>query len=104
MDDTYPDDDVSVVSVPSSSTEPQQPPLPVMTLFNLEAFEWRVHTEQTELACRELVFLLGELDRTYGQWSDHVRGFAPGQLSDMLNRHLCTRIAGAVTALFSRPG
>lgn len=104
MDDTYPDDAVSVVSVPSSSTEPQQPPLPVMTLFNLEAFEWRVHTEQTELACRELVFLLGELDRTYGQWSDHVRAFAPGQLSDMLNRHLCTRIAGAVTALFSRPG
>ncbi|EDY1998325.1 cobalt ABC transporter permease [Salmonella enterica subsp. diarizonae] len=75
-----------------------------VSLFNLETFEWRVHTGETELACRELAFLLGELDRAYGQWSDRVRAFAPGQLSDRLNRHLCTRIAGAVTALFSRPG
>ncbi|EFS2651473.1 cobalt ABC transporter permease [Salmonella enterica] len=75
-----------------------------ITLFNLEQFEWRVHTEETELACRELVFLLNELDREYGQWSDRVRAYAPGQLSDTLNRHLCTRIAGAVTTLFSRPG
>ncbi|EIE5051475.1 hypothetical protein LDM01_005353, partial [Salmonella enterica subsp. enterica serovar Java] len=36
----------------------------------MEQFEWRVHTEETEQACRELVFLLGELDRAYGQWSD----------------------------------
>ncbi|EAT4156853.1 cobalt ABC transporter permease [Salmonella enterica] len=75
-----------------------------ITLFNLEQFEWRVHTEETELACRELVFLLNELDRAYGQWSDRVRAYAPGQLSGTLNRHLCTRIAGAVTTLFSRPG
>ncbi|HGB5419723.1 TPA: cobalt ABC transporter permease, partial [Salmonella enterica subsp. enterica serovar Muenchen] len=75
-----------------------------LTLFNLEQFEWRVHTEETEQACRELVFLLGELDRAYGQWSDHVRAYAPGQRPDTLNRHLCTRIAGAVTTLFSRPG
>ncbi|HFW3764363.1 TPA: hypothetical protein ACIVC3_004254 [Salmonella enterica subsp. enterica serovar Reading] len=78
--------------------------LPAVTLFNLEQFEWRVHTEETEQACRELVFLLGELDRAYGQWSDHVRAYAPGQRPDTLNRHLCTRIAGAVTTLFSRPG
>lgn len=78
--------------------------LQTVSLFNLETFEWRVHTGETELACRELTFLLGELDRAYGQWSDRVRAFAPGQLSDTLNRHLCTRIAGAVTALFSRPG
>ncbi|EJH8994743.1 cobalt ABC transporter permease [Salmonella enterica] len=75
-----------------------------VSLFNLEIFEWRVHTEETELACRELVFLLNELDRAYGQWSDRVRAYAPGQLSDTLNRHLCTRISGAVTTLFSRPG
>ncbi|HAG0017819.1 TPA: hypothetical protein G8O67_005215, partial [Salmonella enterica] len=79
-------------------------PLPAVTLFNLEQFEWRVHTEQTELACRELVFLLGELDRHYGLWGDAFRAFAPGQTPAGLNRHLCTRLAGAITTLFSRPG
>lgn len=73
---------------------PSSPATPPLTLFNLEQFEWRVHTEETEQACRELVFLLGELDRAYGQWSDHVRAYAPGQRPDTLNRHLCTRIAG----------
>ncbi|HGB5419572.1 TPA: hypothetical protein ACIVQF_005330, partial [Salmonella enterica subsp. enterica serovar Muenchen] len=102
MDNTCTDNipaDNAVQPVPSSPAT-----LPAVTLFNLEQFEWRVHTEETELACRELVFLLGELDRAYGQWSDRVRAYAPGQLSDTLNRHLCTRIAGAVTTLFSRPG
>ncbi|ELO0596431.1 cobalt ABC transporter permease [Salmonella enterica] len=88
----------------NTAAPPPSPTLPVVTLFNLERFEWRVHTGETELACRELVFLLNELDRTYGQWSDFVRAYAPGQLSDVLSRHLCTRIAGAVTTLFSRPG
>ncbi|EBW6041233.1 cobalt ABC transporter permease, partial [Salmonella enterica subsp. enterica serovar Oranienburg] len=101
MDNTCTDNtpaDNAVQPVPSSpATLPR-------TLFNLEQFEWRVHTEETEQACRELVFLLGELDRAYGQWSDHVRAYAPGQRPDTLNRHLCTRIAGAVTTLFSRPG
>ncbi|HFG4855941.1 TPA: cobalt ABC transporter permease [Salmonella enterica subsp. enterica] len=102
MDNTRTDNtpaDNAVQPVPSSPAT-----LPAVTLFNLEQFEWRVHTEETEQACRELVFLLGELDRAYGQWSDHVRAYAPGQRPDTLNRHLCTRIAGAVTTLFSRPG
>ncbi|ECE0741981.1 cobalt ABC transporter permease [Salmonella enterica subsp. enterica] len=73
-------------------------------LFNLEIFEWRVQSGETEQAFRELAFLLSELDRTYGQWNDRIRAYASGQLSDTLNRHLCTRIAGAVTTLFSRPG
>ncbi|EJH8997355.1 cobalt ABC transporter permease [Salmonella enterica] len=78
--------------------------LPAVSAFHLESFEWRVHTEETETACRELVFLLGELDRAYGQWSEHIRAYSPGQPPETLNRHLCTRIAGAVTTLFSRPG
>ncbi|HGG5186117.1 TPA: cobalt ABC transporter permease [Salmonella enterica] len=105
MDKTRTDNvlvDNAVQPVPPSPATPS--PLSVVTLFNLERFEWRVHTEETEQACRELVFLLGELDRAYGQWSDHVRAYAPGQRPDTLNRHLCTRIAGAVTTLLSRPG
>ncbi|HBI5523678.1 TPA: cobalt ABC transporter permease [Salmonella enterica subsp. enterica serovar Welikade] len=77
---------------------------PAISMFHLESFEWRVHTEETEQACRELVFLLGELDRAYGKWSEHILAWAPGQRPETLNRHLCTRIAGAVTTLFSRPG
>ncbi|EBS3611287.1 hypothetical protein DPD44_25855, partial [Salmonella enterica subsp. enterica serovar Poona] len=78
MDNTRTDNipaDNAVQPVPSSPAT-----LPAVTLFNLEQFEWRVHTEETEQACRELVFLLGELDRAYGQWSDRVRAYAPGQL------------------------
>lgn len=78
--------------------------LPEITQFNLEVFEWRVHTTETELACRELVFLLGELDRMYGLWSESFRACTPGQAPEGLNRHICTRLAGAVTTLFSRPG
>ncbi|EEM3073726.1 hypothetical protein GJN63_28015, partial [Salmonella enterica subsp. enterica serovar Java] len=78
--------------------------LPEITLFNPEVFEWRVHTTETELACRELVFLLGELDRKYGLWGENFRTCTPGQTPEGLNRHICTRLAGAVTTLFSRPG
>ncbi|EHI3197267.1 hypothetical protein J9Z47_005083, partial [Salmonella enterica] len=61
MDNTCTDNtpaDNALQPVPSSPAT-----LPAVTLFNLEQFEWRVHTEETERACRELVFLLGELDR-----------------------------------------
>ena len=77
---------------------------PALTLFNLETFEWRVHSDQTELACRELLFLLSELDRHYGMWGAQFQAFAPGQTPQTVNRHLCTRLAGAITALFSHPG
>ncbi|EHO4426178.1 hypothetical protein KJU82_004927 [Salmonella enterica] len=97
MDNTRTDNtsaDNTAQPVPSSPATPSS--LPAVTLFNLEQFEWRVHTGETEQACRELVFLLGELDRTYGQWSDRVRAYASGQRPDTLNRHLCARIAGGL--------
>lgn len=94
------DRDAELSAPPTMSGEP----VPSVLLFNLEHFEWRVHTAQTEQACRELVFLLGELDRHYGQWGEHFTAFAPGQTPAGLNRHLCTRLAGAITTLFSRPG
>ncbi|EHG2545171.1 cobalt ABC transporter permease, partial [Salmonella enterica] len=94
------DTELSATPAPSGEAAP----LPAVTLFNLEHFEWRVHTAQTELACRELMFLLEELDRHYGQWGERFTAFAPGQTAYGLNRHLCTRLAGAITTLFSRPG
>lgn len=94
------DTELSATPAPSGEAAP----LPAVTLFNLEHFEWRVHTAQTELACRELMFLLEELDRHYGQWGERFTAFAPGQTAYGLNRHMCTRLAGAITTLFSRPG
>lgn len=70
--------------------------------FQLERFEWLVNTQDTEAAGRELVFLLSQLDQQYGEWGSQVSTLAPGQ-AQILNVHLCTRLAGAITTLFSRP-
>ncbi|EDF5515193.1 cobalt ABC transporter permease [Salmonella enterica] len=81
------------------------PPAPAdVSHFSLEAFEWQAQAGEPEQACRELVFLLEQLDRHYALWGPDVQAFAPGQTPETLNRHLCTRLAGAVTTLFSRPG
>ncbi|WP_394853553.1 cobalt ABC transporter permease [Citrobacter freundii] len=69
--------------------------------FQLERFEWLVSTRDTEAAGRELVFLLNQLDQQYGEWGGLFSAFAPGQVQT-LNVHLCTRLAGAITTLFSR--
>ncbi|EEL2954547.1 cobalt ABC transporter permease [Salmonella enterica] len=71
--------------------------------FNLEAFEYQVTLPDSEPAARMLLLLLEQLDQHYGQWGPLFSAYAPGAVPDGLNRTLCTRIAGAVTTLFSRP-
>ncbi|EGP1635497.1 hypothetical protein JL092_005084, partial [Salmonella enterica] len=71
--------------------------------FNLELFEYQVTQPDTESAARMLLLLLEQLDRHYGQWGPLFSAYAPGVAPAGLNRQLCTRIAGAVTTLFSRP-
>ncbi|HFZ9112551.1 TPA: cobalt ABC transporter permease [Salmonella enterica subsp. diarizonae serovar 50:k:z35] len=72
--------------------------------FNLEQFEYQVTQSDSEPAARMLLLLLEQIDHHYGQWGPLFSAYAPGQRPDTLNRYLCTRIAGAVTTLFSRPG
>ncbi len=72
--------------------------------FRLESFEWQVHQGQNEEAARSLMTLLQLLDRHYAQWGTGFTAWAPGVGAEEVNPHLCTRIAGAVTTLFSRPG
>ncbi|ECL5127762.1 cobalt ABC transporter permease, partial [Salmonella enterica] len=67
--------------------------------FNLEQFEYQVTQPDTESAARMLLFVLTQLD---GQWGPQFSAYAPGVADIGLNRQLCTRIAGAVTTLFSR--
>lgn len=72
--------------------------------FNLEKFEYQVTQSETEPAARMLLLLLEQLDHHYGQWGPEFSAYAPGMTQQGFNRQLCTRIAGAVTTLFSRPG
>jgi hypothetical protein len=74
-----------------------------MDRFKLEHFEWLVTTDQHEECARQLFFLLTQLDRHYGQWGDKFDAYAPRVAKADLNRHLCTRIAAAVTSLLSKP-
>lgn len=80
----------------------QAPSEASLTTFHLEAFEYHVHRGTVEDAARELLFLLNQLDRSYGQWGEHFQGYAPGQDSTSIGPHLCTRLAGAITTLFCR--
>ncbi|HID7469001.1 TPA: hypothetical protein ACXHWL_004615 [Salmonella enterica] len=73
--------------------------LPQPDNFNLEQFEYQVTQADTESAARMLLFMLTQLD---GQWGPQFSAYAPGVADIGLNRQLCTRIAGAVTTLFSR--
>ncbi|EHG5810760.1 cobalt ABC transporter permease, partial [Salmonella enterica subsp. enterica serovar Nottingham] len=66
-------------------------------------FESQVTQPDTESAARMLLFLLEQLDSHYGQWGAQFSAYAPGVPLEGLNPVLCTRIAGAVTTLFSRP-
>ncbi|EDM7409311.1 cobalt ABC transporter permease [Salmonella enterica subsp. enterica serovar Sandiego] len=76
--------------------------LPQPDNFNLEQFEYQVTQADTESAARMLLFMLTQIDLHYGQWGPQFSSYAPGVADTGLNRHLCTRIAGAVTTLFSR--
>ncbi|EAS8617947.1 cobalt ABC transporter permease, partial [Salmonella enterica] len=71
--------------------------------FNLEQFEYQVTQPDTESAARMLLFMLTQLDCHYGQWGPQFSAYTPGTSLEGLNPVLCTRIAGAVTTLFSRP-
>ncbi|ENM5531245.1 cobalt ABC transporter permease [Salmonella enterica subsp. enterica serovar Braenderup] len=89
-------DRVEFVGVPVG--HPAQP-----DRFNLEQFEYLVTQPDSEPAARMLLLLLTQLDSHYGQWGPQFSAYAPGVMQPGLNRQLCTRIAGAVTTLFSRP-
>ncbi len=71
--------------------------------FNLEQFEYQVTQPDTEPSARMLLLLLAQLDQHYGKWGPLFSAYAPGTPLEGLNPVLCTRIAGAVTTLFSRP-
>ncbi|MCG9429951.1 cobalt ABC transporter permease [Escherichia coli] len=88
------------------SHTPDKASAPVQTglSFRLETFEWQVHQGLNEEAARSLISLLKLLDSNYAQWGPGFSAWAPGLTEVEVNPHLCTRIAGSITTLFSRPG
>ena len=78
-----------------------------MDSFSLERFEYLCYSRQHETAARELARLLKMLDANYGRLDTSfmsVRSKAIDMMPEALrDQHLLSRIAGAVSVLFSDP-
>lgn len=69
--------------------------------FSLEHFEWLVHTDRYEEASQALLELLKGINRQYGLFPETF-SWHPSNLSiNETFSHICTRLAGAITTLFS---
>lgn len=74
-------------------------------VFSLEQFEYRCYTRDHEAAASDLVRLLQLIDRNYGRLSEQFSlCVSPAISPSELENHVLTRLASAITALFSDPG
>ncbi len=72
--------------------------------FNLEEFEHLAYTRQHEAAAKSLMALLAELDKHYGRTGENFSAKPLGAvLAQDTDEHLWTRVASAITALFTDP-
>lgn len=72
--------------------------------FSLEEFERLAYTNQYEEAARQLLDLLFELDKNYGHIGENFFAKPLKAISlNELDEHIWTRIAAAITCLFSDP-
>jgi hypothetical protein len=71
--------------------------------FSLDRFERFTYTRKYEDAARQLISLVSHLDRTYGQLGRIGTSTSEDFPADQRDAHLATRIAAALTALFSDP-
>lgn len=71
-------------------------------IFSLEKFEYLTYTRQNELAARELVNLLAQLDGNYGAFDGNFLAKPLSYLeANEIGEHVITRITSAITCLFS---
>jgi FkbM family methyltransferase len=71
--------------------------------FHINEFEYHCYRRDREKAGRELVALLELVDRNYGVMMD-VDDWAQSELAlDIMDEHLTTRLAAAITALVTDP-
>ena len=72
--------------------------------FSLEKFEYLCYSRQHEPAARELVRLLGILDKQYGRLGTNfqVKPLAGVNPAD-IDQHVLARMAGAISTLFADP-
>ncbi|EHQ9014888.1 cobalt ABC transporter permease [Escherichia coli] len=77
--------------------------IPGIQDLNLEYFEWLVNSDEYETAARYLLRILSELDKNYANWGPCFSAHTPGLIATEANENICTRLAGAITTLFSHP-
>jgi hypothetical protein len=70
--------------------------------FSLETFEYRCYSRNRELAARELIKLLDTLDSQYGALTG-ISANVSAALGERRNANLLTRVASAMSCLFSDP-
>ena len=71
-------------------------------IFSLEKFELLTYTRQNELAARELINLLAQLDGNYGALDQNFLAKPLSYLeANQIGDHVITRITSAITCLFS---
>lgn len=73
-------------------------------IIALEQFEYMVTRDDMEKSTYQLLCLLQALDTHFGQWSSAFSACVSGVRTENIDHHICTRLAGAITVLFSRPG
>ena len=71
--------------------------------LRLEYFEQLVHAQQLEPAGRCLVALLEQIDLGVGIWSPQFKATTPPLEPVTTRLHITTRLASAITTLFSNP-
>ncbi|WP_050463969.1 peptide transporter [Herbaspirillum autotrophicum] len=74
-------------------------------IFSLEKFEYLCYSRQHEAAARQLLKLLLLIDRNYGKLNERFVLTASASIpAEQMNQHVLTRVASAISALFSDPG
>jgi FkbM family methyltransferase len=71
--------------------------------FRINAFEYYCYRRDHETAGRELVKLMENIDSHYGVMTDVDEWAQSEQASDIMDEHLTTRLAAAITALVTDP-
>lgn len=72
-------------------------------IFPINRFEYHCYRREHEIAGRELLVLLERVDQHYGVMMDVDEWAQSDEARDIMDEHLTTRLAAAVTALVTDP-
>lgn len=73
-------------------------------VFSINKFEYHCYRREHEIAGRQLLALLQRIDQHYGVMMDVDDWAQSVEAQDIMDEHLTTRLASAITALVTDPG